>query len=166
MLVAELPATSISFDAINAERGLWGGSGIPIAEWGRTHDIARERTGAAIRAGEVVVVDDTSSPRFLRDGWRALADGLGVSLVLVHVDTPVEVSLARQTANRVDPTRPDVADDVMREHIESFEPPTPDERPLRVTPNTDLDDAIPRLRRLLMAARGGAPTPGSDQGPR
>ncbi len=73
-LARQLPATVVSLDAINAERGLHGGQGIPIDEWSRTNEVARDRTRGGIADGVTVVVDDTSSPRFLRDGWRALAD--------------------------------------------------------------------------------------------
>lgn len=113
-LVPGLPATLVSLDAINAERGPWGGDGISIEEWSRTNEIARDRTVVALRASGVVVVDDTSSPRFLRDGWRSLARDQGVGLALIYVDTSVDESVARQAANRSDPTRPDVRDDVMR----------------------------------------------------
>ncbi len=69
---AELRAVVVSLDEINARRGLHGGQGMPIAEWQRTHQIASDEVTAALRSGATVVVDDTSSPRFLRDGWRAL----------------------------------------------------------------------------------------------
>jgi predicted kinase len=127
-----LPATVVSLDAINAERGLWGGDGIPIREWARTHESARHRTRRIVESGAVVVIDDTSSPRFLRDGWRSLAHELAVPLVLVFVDTPVDVIRRRQAANRTHPSRRDVTDEVMDQHLASFEPPEADEDAVRV----------------------------------
>ncbi|MHB0969193.1 MAG: hypothetical protein ACYC7A_00115 [Thermoanaerobaculia bacterium] len=41
----------VSLDAINAERGLWGGDGLPIAEWERSHAEAIERVRALVTAG-------------------------------------------------------------------------------------------------------------------
>ena len=66
-LVKALPADLLSFDAINEERGLHGGAGIPTEEWARTKETAQTRVRAALRSARTVVVDDTSSPRFLRD---------------------------------------------------------------------------------------------------
>lgn len=124
--------TIISLDEINEERGLHGGQGIAVEEWARTNSIARERAATVLSRGGVAIIDDTSSPRFLRDGWRGLGDRCGARLVLVFVDASPETILQRQTANRVSETRSDVIDSVMGEHLDAFEPPTDDESPLRI----------------------------------
>lgn len=49
----------ISLDDLNAERGLWGGDGIPIEEWARTMDLAHDRVTEAIGRGATVIIDDT-----------------------------------------------------------------------------------------------------------
>jgi hypothetical protein len=36
-IVEWLQCANISLDDINAERGLWGGDGIPVDEWKRKH---------------------------------------------------------------------------------------------------------------------------------
>ena len=41
-IIERLRCAYISLDDINAERGLWGGDGIPLEEWERTHALARE----------------------------------------------------------------------------------------------------------------------------
>lgn len=127
-----LPAEVIALDDLNAERGLTSGAGIPVEEWGRTHEIAYDRTRTELRAGRSVVIDDTSSPRFLRDRWRDVGRLAGAPVTLVYVDTPIEVSTARHAANRSGPTRPDVAEDVLNDHLDGFEPPEPDEHPVTV----------------------------------
>lgn len=33
----------VSLDEINEERGLYGGEGIPLSDWARTNELARER---------------------------------------------------------------------------------------------------------------------------
>ncbi len=122
-----LGGKTVSFDEINAERGLWGGDGIALAEWIATGEIATQRVRAALALGETVIVDDTSSPRFLRDRWRSVAGDLDVSMVLVFVDTTLSTIKARQGANRASRTRRDVTDAVMDEQLAGFEPPEPDE---------------------------------------
>jgi predicted kinase len=130
-LEQRLGAVLVSLDDINAERGFQSGAGVPMEEWVRTHEISRSRTRSALHAGATAVVDDTSSPRFLRDGWRKFAQELHVPLVIVYVDTPVELSLSRHAANRTDGRRMDVTDEILHEHLDSFEVPAPDEDPVR-----------------------------------
>jgi predicted kinase len=145
-----LPAVVVSLDAINSERNLQGGQGIPLDEWIRTAAIARDRTRDLVAEGSTVLVDDTSAPRVLRDLWRDLADRERVPLTLVYVDTPVDVILARHRANRTDPIRHDVTDEVFAAHLQDFEVPTDDENPLRFVPGEST------LSELLEAL--GAPT--------
>lgn len=130
-LERRLGAVLVSLDDINAERGFQSGAGVPMEAWVRTHEISRARTRSALSAAKTAIVDDTSSPRFLRDGWRKFAQELLVPLVLVYVDTPVELSLSRHAANRADGRRMDVNDELLYEHLASFEVPAHDEDPVR-----------------------------------
>jgi predicted kinase len=75
-------------------------------------------------------VDDTSSPRFLRDNWRSLATTTASKFVLVYVNTPHDVSRQRLLQNRLEANRNDVRDEVMADHLDSFEPPGADEEHL------------------------------------
>jgi len=127
-----LPGTVVSLDSINDERGLRGGQGIPVDEWVRTHELARERVTATLTRDDTVIVDDTSSPRFLRDAWRSLAAVNDARFVLVFIDAAEETLRARWAANRASSRRPDVTDAVMSEHLSDFEPPGEDEEPVRV----------------------------------
>ncbi|MFD7157877.1 AAA family ATPase [Kribbella sp. NPDC059898] len=126
-LARRLPARVVSLDEINERRGLWGGDGIPIEEWARTHQVAQAEVLELLSAGDTVVVDDTSSPRFLRDGWRALAVGAGVEFRLVYVEANEATVRARRHHNRLSPHRRDVTDTVLDHHLSNFEPPEPDE---------------------------------------
>lgn len=146
----------VSLDTINEERGLYGEPGepienIPIAEWSHTMDLAHERVVEAAAEGALVVIDDSSSPRFLRDNWRELASSLAASLVLVYVHASREAILERQSKNREGGQRRDVSDRLMTEHLASFEPPTDDENALLVesglTPGSDVVRAV---RQALM----------------
>jgi predicted kinase len=136
-LALDLDAEIISLDSINEERGLFGGQGIPVEEWIRTNDEAARRVFRLVRAGRHVVVDDTSSPRFLRDNWRALAEDAAVAFVLVYVDTPDQVRRERLLKNRQESKRNDVLDEVMIEHLETFQPPEPDEEYLATSSSAE-----------------------------
>jgi predicted kinase len=65
-IVERLQCAYISLDNINTERGLWGGDGIPIEEWERTHALARERLATWMATGKDAVVDDVNNLRWPR----------------------------------------------------------------------------------------------------
>lgn len=123
LLGEQLGAAVISLDSINEERGLLGGRGIPAEEWMTTHRIAEERVSARLRAGADIVLDDTGSPRFVREHWRDIANREGARFALVWVQIDPELQRERLLANRVTNTRNDVTDAVMAEHVANFEPP-------------------------------------------
>lgn len=122
-LAEALPASLISLDLINEERGLRGGQGIRLEEWAQTNRVAHERGRDLLGAGHHVVVDDTGSPRFIRDGWREIADESGAPFVIVWVQISTELQLARVHANRHSRIRADVTDAVLHDHRAGFEPP-------------------------------------------
>lgn len=132
LLAHGLGAHIVSLDAINEERGLWGGQGIPVSEWAKTNHEAHQRVDKLLNRGESVIVDDTSSPRFLRDSWRDTAEANASAFLLVYLRSSDALVLERLTANRRDLRRGDVTDEVMREHLVSFEPPGKDEAHLTV----------------------------------
>ncbi|GAB3744377.1 P-loop nucleotide/nucleoside kinase family protein [Microlunatus parietis] len=148
-----LPGMIISLDAINAERGLWGGDGIPIAEWARTLDLAHDRVTEAVGDGTTVIIDDTSSPAFLRDRWRERAAALAVPLVLVYVEVDEATLRERVQRNRADRRRGDVTDAVLAEHLASFEPPTEAEAALVVDGATPAAKVVAAVRKVLTAPR-------------
>ncbi|MGW6280311.1 AAA family ATPase [Kribbella sp. NPDC055071] len=141
-LAPELDAVVVSLDEINERRGLWGGDGIAVEEWVRTHELATGEVRALFDAGRSVIVDDTSSLRSLRDQWRSLA--AGTAFALVYLDVDHATIRRRQSDNRVDGGRQDVTDAVLDQHLADFEVPTPDEEPIRVRSMADLDLALVR----------------------
>ncbi|WP_241997702.1 ATP-binding protein [Kribbella sp. VKM Ac-2569] len=138
ILAPSLSASIVSLDEINERRGLWGGDGIPVEEWMRTHELASGEVRGLLASGASVVVDDTSSPRFLRDGWRSLAAAAGTRFTLIYVDVDHATIRRRRAANRLDPRRRDVSDAVLDQHLADFEPPAPDEDAVRLTSVDDL----------------------------
>ncbi|WP_405059410.1 ATP-binding protein [Kribbella sp. NBC_01505] len=131
-LAPRLAATIVSLDEINARRGLWGGDGIPAKEWIRTHAEATTETRALLTAGTSVIVDDTSSPRFLRDAWRALAADADADaqFTLLYLDIDHAEIHARRAANQTTGGRQDLTDEVLTQHLADFDPPHPDENPV------------------------------------
>jgi len=145
VLAEQLGAQVVSLDAVNAERGLSSGQGIPVEEWERTHGIAGDRVRSALAAGRVVVVDDTSSLRSLRDRWREVAQqaGAGFTLVWVRVD---RAEMARRLqANRSAPTRHDVVDSVLTQFLADFEAPTEAEGAVELLSDDRLSDQVTAL---------------------
>jgi predicted kinase len=137
-LAPRLGARVVSLDEINARRGLWGGDGIPVEEWIRTHELASAEVRSLLGAGTSVVVDDTSSPRFLRDGWRSLASSAGAGFSWVYVDVDDATVRRRRAENQLDPRRRDVTEAVLDQHLADFEPPGDDEDTVRVRSVDDL----------------------------
>lgn len=155
-LASSLPGSVVSLDAINEERGLYGGRGIPLSEWVRTNELARERVIERLNAGGTVIVDDTSSPRFLRDGWRTLSASANAPMVLVFVDAPEDVIRQRLLNNRATGHRGDATDEVMAVHVDSFEPPEADEQAVRLQVGSgplDLDTLRSAVRESLVQPR-------------
>lgn len=158
-------ALVVSLDAINAERGLFGGLGMPAEEWSRSHQLALRRAEEALSAGLSVVVDDTNCFRFLRDDYRSLAVGAGAQCLLLYLDASLDTLLARMHANAQVPSRAPVAEDVFLELHRKFQAPTPDEHPSwfpRLRPSglggSEHRPAPPTACRL--APRCGGPHPG------
>jgi predicted kinase len=135
-VAAELGTDLISLDAINHERGLRGGEGIPVEEWEKTSLIAMERLRAALLAGRSVVVDDTFSHRFLRDRCKAVADACGSLFLILYMDTPIGVIEARRAENDRNPSRHHVRDDVFAAHRDGFQHPMHDEPVVRIGEGT------------------------------
>jgi predicted kinase len=141
-LAPRLAARIMSLDDINERRGLWGGDGIPVEEWIRTHELASAEVRGLLGSGTSVVVDDTSSPRFLRDGWRSLGREVGARFTLVYVEADHATVRRRRADNQLDPQRRDVADAVLDQHLADFEPPAADEHAVRVTSVDDLQHLV------------------------
>ncbi|GAB3386861.1 hypothetical protein GCM10027568_05810 [Humibacter soli] len=89
----------------------------------KTKAIGHERAADSLDSGHSVVVDDTGSPRFLRDELRELAAEHDASCAVVWVRISPELQRERVLANRADGSRHDVIDEVLDDHVASFEEP-------------------------------------------
>jgi predicted kinase len=130
-IIKQLRCAYISLDDINAERGLWGGDGILVEEWERTHALARERLATWMATGKDAVVDDVNSLRWLRDRWRAAASASCYRTVVIYLDIPRTELIARRRTNHVTVERKGISDAVWAKHLRQFEPPGADEHVLR-----------------------------------
>jgi len=124
LLAEEIDGQVISLDIINTERGLVGGQGIPLQEWPPVIESRTSGSKPSFRHDRQVVADDTGSPRFTRDHWRATAKTSGVPFAIVWVQVIRDLQRKRVAANRSHQERLDVSDAVLAEHIASFDPPT------------------------------------------
>ena len=149
-LCAALPAELISLDDINAERGLDGGQGIPLEAWAETNRLAHERAAGALRQGRNVVVDDSGSPRFVRDRWREVAASAHAAFAIVWVQIDPARQRTRVDANRSANRRRDITDHVLEVHAAGFEEPV-EENPITI----DADDTADarRIQRVVEQLR-------------
>ena len=120
-IVERLGCAYISLDDINAERGLWGGDGIPIEEWERTHALARERLATWIVTGKDAVVDDVNNLRWLRDRWRVVASASCYRTLVIYLDIPHTELVERRRANQVRVERKGITEAVWAKHLSYFE---------------------------------------------
>lgn len=148
-LAHDLPAHLLSLDLINEERGLDGGQGIPLEEWSTTNQIAHERAGRLLAGGHHVVVDDTGSPRFIRDEWRATADAAGAPFALIWVQITPGLQRERVHANREARARHNVTDAVLQEHAAGFEPPFEEDALIVAARSTDDPERVRAIAQKL-----------------
>jgi predicted kinase len=146
-LAARMGAEVVSLDAINAERGLHGGTGMPVEEWARTHQIALGRVRELLAGGASVIVDDTNCYRSLRDRYREAAAKRGVPTTVVVLRVGLEEALARARLNEQTRIRLRVTEAVLRDLAARFEWPHSDEEIVALEPDADLDEWLSRLDR-------------------
>ena len=108
-----------------------GWDGIPVAEWERTHALARERLATWMVTGKDAVVDDVNNLRWLRDRWRTAASAGGYRTLLIYLDIPPTELVARRRANQVTVERKGITEAVWTQHLSEFEPLGADEDVLR-----------------------------------
>ena len=95
----------------------------------------RDRVVTLLDEGRDVVVDSSFWSRASRDEYRALGAEHGADVLVVYVDTPRDVALARVAARAAaHPHDVVLTPEVAAAFHDGFEVPTPDEGPLEVVP--------------------------------
>ena len=130
-IVRKLGCMRISLDEINQERGVgFGGYGIPIEEWERTHLVAIARLEEFMQSGRDIVLDDTNCFRWIRDRFRSYASRNGYRTVIIFLDFPVEILEERRSKNKSTGERRAVNGAIFQELCSQFEAPGRDETTL------------------------------------
>jgi predicted kinase len=115
------------------------------AEYDFVQDIARRQIGALLAAGESLVYDDLLLGRDDRRKLAAVTRHHQADLVLVYLDTPLEVIDQRQAENARTRTRHSVPEGEMRLEASLLEPPDATEQAISVRPDDDLTDVLTRI---------------------
>ncbi|MGF0117591.1 AAA family ATPase [Promicromonospora sp. Marseille-Q5078] len=124
-----------SVDEVAWEAGHAAAHPLPDDVAGRVADALRARVEELLDEGRDVVVDSSFWLRASRDEYRALGAAHGAETLVVYVETPRGVALARVAARGAAHAHDVVlAPDVAAAYHDGFEPPTPDEGPLEVVP--------------------------------
>ncbi|MFC7878799.1 AAA family ATPase [Isoptericola sp. NPDC057391] len=101
----------------------------------RVADALRSRVEILLDQGRDVVVDSSFWSRASRDEYRALGAAHGADTLVVYVDTPRDVALARVAARAAaHPHDVVLTPETAAAFHDGFQVPTPDEGPLEVVP--------------------------------
>lgn len=129
----------VSLDEINEARGLFGGDGISIEEWEKTHQLAMQQLGEQMKSGKDIVLDDTSCFRWLRDRFRNFGSQYGYQTIIVWLDIPLTEIWHRIRKNNETQIRHTVREDIVEEMAKTFEIPQDDEKTIGYTQNQPID---------------------------
>lgn len=138
--VAEyIKAFYISLDEINEARGLFGGEGISVEEWEKTHYLAMKQLQDIMPSQQDIVLDDTNCFRWLRDRFRHLATQYDYQTTLIFLDIPLTEINQRIVTNNQNQTRNKVKSEIMKEMSQTFELPQVDENTVVYRPQQSLE---------------------------
>jgi len=100
-IARKLQCPLVSLDEINHERGIgFGGDGIAVEEWERTHQIATVSLEEQMRTGRDIILDDTNCFRWLRDRYRSVATANGYRTMIIYLDIPLQTLQERMLKNK------------------------------------------------------------------
>ena len=123
----------ISLDEINEARGLFGGNGIAVEEWEKTHSLAMQQLQDLMQSGEDIVLDDTSCFRWLRDRFRNFGSHYGYQTIIIFLDISLSKIWNRIEENEKTQARHQVKQDIIQEMAKTFEYPQHDEATIKYT---------------------------------
>ena len=132
----------ISLDEINEARGLFGGDGIPVEEWEKTHFLAMQQTAKLIKSEVDIILDDTNCFRWLRDRFKNFASQHGYQTVVIFLDIPLATIKKRMEQNTITQVRHNVRRDIVEEMTKTFEPPQSDEKVIKYRANQSVEEWI------------------------
>ena len=133
-------ATYISLDEINEARGLFGGDGIPVKEWEKTHALAMEQLQILMLSDQNIILDDTNCFRWLRDRFRNLAANYDYQTTIVFLDIPLAKIEQRMLDNQKTQIRHTVKPEIIKEMAQTFESPQEDENTINYTAEKPIEE--------------------------
>ena len=138
--VAEyITAFYISLDEINEARNLFGGEGISVEEWEKTHHLAMKQFEEIAPSQQDVILDDTNCFRWLRDRFYNLAAQHDYRATVIWLDVPFEEIKRRIEINDRTSTRHKVKPEIIEAMQTTFEPPQADEYTIAYRPTQSID---------------------------
>ena len=141
-LAPKLEAFYISLDEINKSRGLFGGEGISIEEWEKTHHLAMQDIQNFMPSHQDIILDDTNCFRWLRDRFRNWVAQYEYNTVLIFIDLSAAEIERRIVANNKIQSRHKVKPEIIEEMKQTFEPPQADEETIVYHPSQSIEDWI------------------------
>jgi predicted kinase len=144
----------LSPDDLLRSDGLEPGDGLPGECWGRALARICSQIEDLARAGASAVVDDTSCYRWLRDRYREVGAGCGLRALLILLRIDRSEVLHRVEANARTGLRQGIRDAVLREHLDRFEWPGPNEEALEIDALWPLERQVEETIRRLSHAGG------------
>ena len=143
-LVEKLDFAKVNIDDIKFSHGYeWADDDhVPDKAWDKIFKESHEQTIKYLKEGKSVLYDCANLDLPSRDKLRKLASDNGFSAKLIFVDVPLETVKERWQANRTSKERFDLPDGIFQAALDSWEPPTKDENPIRYTQEMELETWI------------------------
>ena len=132
----------ISLDEINEARGLFGGDGISIEEWEKTHSLAMQQLQVLMQSPGNIVLDDTSCFRWLRDRFRNFAATYNYRTTIIFINIPLSEIWRRMENNKKNQVRHQIKPEIIREMTNTFELPQSDEDVIEYSAKQPIEEFI------------------------
>lgn len=120
-------------------------------EWNIVEAKAREHIAALLEAGKNVIFDDLSVEKRDRDELRQTAEACGADALIIYMDVPAEVAIARQKQNEVTKERGLTSDGNMQLVISQLQPPSEDENAVIIKSDYKLNEVVTQIKNKLLS---------------
>lgn len=129
----------VSIDEVRESLGFyWGKSEASPADWKRIYHAVEEQITRYLGTSTSVIYDSTNHDKASRRRLAELARNWNAQVIVLFVDTPVEVVEDRRESNLRSSERPHIPDHFYAAALASFEAPTAEETVIRAAETTVL----------------------------
>ncbi len=115
--------------------------------WNNLWPVTLQGVKNQLMSNNSVVVDDNCFHLSQRNELRSIGEKFGAKVLLIFLDTPIEILNKRKQENKVNKTRHDVPSEWMEDDRNKFERPTDDENALLYKEGGDIDEFINELEK-------------------